>query len=396
MTEQKILYVDFPSGETNHVRKLAGIERGADSMGFGVAAVPREEVVPESFGKTLSRLRPVGCIVEASGAWHNLPPRLFERIPVVYLDPPTRLKWRNAPAVVCDNAAVAEMAFRELSAGHPARFAAVADYRMRQWNRERIVAFRALCARASVPCTVFPARRDEPASARSARLAEWLASLPRRSAVFAANDEAAAEVFAAARSRGIAIPQQLTIVGVDCSETALKSGRTGLSSVNLDFEFAGYLAAKTLCGLVEAARRSPRGVPATTALAAAAANSFGPLLVRRMELTRGFRRREQRILEAVDAIRREACDGLSAAALAARLPGSRKHLEVRFREAMGHSILDEILHVRLEKALALLSRHEVPIADIAGLCGFRTSIELRKLFRRRFGSSMRRWRADHV
>jgi transcriptional regulator GlxA family with amidase domain len=69
---------------------------------------------------------------------------------------------------------------------------------------------------------------------------------------------------------------------------------------------------------------------------------------------------------------------------------------LRFREAMGHSVLDEILHVRLEKAQALLTRREVPVSRIAALCGFRTDIELRKLFRLRFKTSMRQWRKDHA
>ena len=77
-------------------------------------------------------------------------------------------------------------------------------------------------------------------------------------------------------------------------------------------------------------------------------------------------------------------------------PASRKHFERRFREAMGHSVLDEILHVRLEKAQTLLRRREIPVGDIAGLCGFRTDIELRKLFRSRFRTSLRGWRRDHA
>ena len=101
------------------------------------------------------------------------------------------------------------------------------------------------------------------------------------------------------------------------------------------------------------------------------------------------------ILEAVDVIRREAGEGLTAAALAARFPVSRKHFERRFREAMGHSVLDEILHVRLGMALDMLSQSHVPIGTIADFCGFGTQRGLRKLFRARFGTSMEAWREAH-
>jgi transcriptional regulator GlxA family with amidase domain len=116
-------------------------------------------------------------------------------------------------------------------------------------------------------------------------------------------------------------------------------------------------------------------------------------MVVRRESTRGRGRREPFVLEAAEAIRREACDGLSAAALAVRFPVSRKHFERRFREATGHSVLDEILNVRLEQVQAYLLRRDVAIDAIAGFCGFGSEIELRRLFRRRFGMSMSEWRA---
>ena len=77
------------------------------------------------------------------------------------------------------------------------------------------------------------------------------------------------------------------------------------------------------------------------------------------------------------------------------VPGSRRLLELRFREATGHSILDEILQVRLEKAFALLSDSNIAISAIADFCGFGCGYDLRRLFRRRTGMSMRKWRELH-
>ena len=112
--------------------------------------------------------------------------------------------------------------------------------------------------------------------------------------------------------------------------------------MKIDFELSGYLAARMLA---ERLRGAATPLPPA---------SYGPLLVDRRESTRGRGRRDPHILRAVEIIRREACDGLGAAALAARVPGSRKHFERRFREAMGHSVLAEILDVRLDLALLAL------------------------------------------
>ena len=91
-------------------------------------------------------------------------------------------------------------------------------------------------------------------------------------------------------------------------------------------------------------------------------------------------------------IRREACDGLTAANLARRFPGTRQLFDLRFREAMGHSPLDEIIHVRLQRVLELLSQPDFPISAIADFCGFPSERVLQKHFHSRFHMSMREWR----
>jgi LacI family transcriptional regulator len=112
----------------------------------------------------------------------------------------------------------------------------------------------------------------------------------------------------------------------------------------------------------------------------------------RRKSTGGQGRHEKFILEAVEMIRREACDGLTAKRLIERYPQSRRNFERRFREAVGHSVLDEILHVRLEAVCALLARSGTPIGAISAMCGFPSDDALDALFRRRFGIGMRDWR----
>jgi transcriptional regulator GlxA family with amidase domain len=68
---------------------------------------------------------------------------------------------------------------------------------------------------------------------------------------------------------------------------------------------------------------------------------------------------------------------------------------MRFREAMGHSILDEILSVRLERVCHLLSSTDTPIGAMASFCGFRSDIALSKPFHRRYGMSLLAWRRQN-
>ena len=217
---RRILYLERYDDADNHRRKLAGVMRFARTRKWEVEAIPAARWSPAGLPALLRRLRPAGCVVECLDAAGIPSPACFGKTPAVWLDPPEKLRWRGAPAVVCDNAAVARFAFRELAAGLPSCFAAVPSHRLQRWSEERIAAFRALCAEAGATCHVFEGRavrrgRPEDLARRRARLAAWLSTLPARCAVFAANDYSARDVALAARSVARSIPRELSLLGVD-------------------------------------------------------------------------------------------------------------------------------------------------------------------------------------
>jgi LacI family transcriptional regulator len=113
------------------------------------------------------------------------------------------------------------------------------------------------------------------------------------------------------------------------------------------------------------------------------------------ESTGGAGRREPHIMAAVERIRREACDGLTAQKVIAESPGSKRLFNLRFREATGHSVLEEIRHVRLEKVETLLSQTDTPIGAIADFCGWGSSTALERFFRSRTGMTMHEWRGKN-
>ena len=388
-----VLYLDFEDDVEIHRRQIDGIRRFAKARGWTVATLPCGAVKPPDVPDAIRRIAPVGCVVGCTFWYRVLPASAFGGGPVVYLNPPVRLRRRWNASVVCDNAAVARMAFRELSSGLPSAYGVVDEVKSLYWARERTKAFRALCRESGMPCHVFAARRDEDAMCRAARLARWASSLPPHCAVFAVNDLTADEVTRAFRAVGRSVPRTATLVGADALDVSTHDGPVPtLSSVRIDFEQAGYLAARLLS---ETMTGTPQPRPSLH-FTPPGVKSFGPLLVERRESTRGRGRRTRYILQAVEAIRREACDGLTAAALAARFPGSRKLFERRFREAMGHSVLDEILDIRMKRAMDLLSRPDIAIGSIYFRCGFASDRELRSLFLSRIGVSMRRWRTDRM
>lgn len=404
----------FTAGQTEvGEEKLAGARRHADALGWNLVPLVPEGGISAAFVRSaVSRLHPAGCIVDCSGGYKVPPQRLFGALPVVYLDVPSGIRGAAAGRTVSvDDAAVALAAFRELTAGRPVAVAAVEAKGLPPWSRIRSDSFLVLASKKGLPCRIFHARRKEAESERAARLAAWLSALPRPCGVFAANDTTGSEVTAACRALHLHVPREIALVGVDNIEARSNALAAPLTSIRLDFERMGYVAARMLgeeigrgtggtdrTGGTGGTGGTGDNCPASRARPAHPSPSdaspviVGPLMVVRRKSTSGRGRHEPRIDEAVAMIRREACEGLTVAALAARFPGSRRLFDIRFREAMGHSALDEILHVRLERVCELLAGTETPVTAVSDFCGFERYQTLDKLFRQRFKMSMRQWR----
>ncbi len=376
-----VLYLSKDGGSPSVVAKMAGIQRYCQTHGWTARLVSRPAFTPNELAAILGQYRPVGCVVDGVATPIHLPPRLFRDIPVSFIGYKRSLVG-NHPNFHFNTRAIVEAAFRELSANKPPCYAAVGRWIPSSWSKARVRAFRDVVRAAGSECRVFPIRPrsvGEPENDFVRRLAPWLSSLPEHCAMFVVSDEVAVRVAEAAHRAARPIPRSLTLVSVDNFPDICETANPPISSIQLDFERIGYIAAEALDGTAARKIGEPEASP-------------GPLLVVRRKSTSGHGRREKFILDAVEMIRREACNGLTAAALAARFRGSRNLFERRFREATGHSVLDEILHVRLEKVFTLLARTDTPISAVAALCGFRTDIALHKLFRSRTGLSMSAWR----
>lgn len=406
----KILYLTNRGTTPSVMGKLAGIKRYCASRGWEAQRITRAEFSPENLPQLLKRLRPAGCVVDGVGNQADLPPRLFGEIPVSYIGY-MRGRTGNRPNFHFDTKAIAEAAYRELASGKPPCYAAVGHPFGKRWPLQRIRAFCNIVRAAGGECHVFKgasAHGDISWDEFGTRLAEWLGKLPEHCAIFAVSDEAAVRVAAAASKALRPIPRNFTLVSVDNFPELCENGGTAISSIQLDFERAGFLAAKVLDGQSQSgvrnmpprkkrnagfsSRQVAQSAQSAPSVPAAPPILVPPLLVVRRKSTGGYGRKEKFVLDAVDMIRREACEGLTAAALIARFPGTRRLFDMRFREAIGHSVLDEIIHVRLEKACTLLARTNTPIGSIPELCGFSCNRTLDALFRTRFGMGMRNWR----
>ena len=365
--------------------KLTGAKDSAARCGVHVQVVASEPTF--ACVRELAALwRPVGAIVDCAGAWGDLNPRVFGMLPTVMLGHSPETLPCDTLSVLHDSTATAHAAARELLALGRTSFAYVHSPEHRHWSETRGRVFAEDIALHGFPCRVLAAdEHGEKGAAWQRRLRAFLRTLPRPCALFAANDDTAAEVLASARFEGVSVPDDLAVLGVNNHVSICERTEPTLSSVAPDFHRAGVLAAELLFEAVGA--KKPLPLSARTVM-------FGDLRIVRRTSTRPLATVDACAVAAQELIRREACTGLRPARVAALFPCSRRMADIRFRKAAGRSIGEEIAAVRLETAQRLLASTHCQIKVLPDFCGFVSAGALRKFFRRRTGASLTAWRQN--
>ncbi len=102
------------------------------------------------------------------------------------------------------------------------------------------------------------------------------------------------------------------------------------------------------------------------------------------------------VREAKAYIAAHALEGIRVEEVVRHLGVSARLAQLRFSQAVGHSIREELILRRLNEVKRLLAETPYPPRRIARRCGFKSTIVLAHLFRSHEGCSMRAWRAGHA
>ena len=377
-----ILYFQSPS-KTSAQDKIAGVRRYAAVADWHVQVV---DGVPShsALAGLVGFWHPLGFIVECGGGYQDIPTDLFAGLPTVYLDHSPCTLPASASCISIDSASVGRHAAKELLVtGHP-NFAFVPYPQPRFWSDDRERGFKEALSLNGLACETFDGvgRGTLQSVGWQKSLRRWIKQLPKPCGIFAANDSVAAEVLTAAAQAGIDMPREIAVCGVDNFAPICEYTMPTLTSVQPNFLLAGELAAMTLDEIAQGKR------------SLAARIMYGPTSVVRRASTRVGHRYDPEVTAAMELIRRRACEGISSAEVVAAFKCSRRMAEIRFRKIAGHSILDEIQAVRLEKAKKLLSDPSLDISAIANFCGFKAPNALWKFFRQETGLSPTEWRGQ--
>lgn len=204
---------------------------------------------------------------------------------------------------------------------------------------------------------------------RRRRLAGWLSKLPTPVGVMACNDDCGVQVAEACKVAGKRVPDEVGIVGVDNDEVACGLCDPPMTSVDVNFERAGYEAAQAL----ELLMRKPQCAPANIIACASR------VVPRRS--TDFVAVEDARIAKALAFMRDHAGIPFSVTDVAQAAGASRRALERRFRKKMGVSVLHEIRRVRTDEIARLLLETDLPVNHIAEKLGFEDDQHFARYFR---------------
>jgi LacI family transcriptional regulator len=256
---------------------------------------------------------------------------------------------------------------------------AFCGFRDELWSEQRRQGFSDAVSRPGLRCEAYVSpwrgRRAREWQTEHAALERWLRGLPRPLAVMACNDLRAQHVLDAARSLGLAVPEELAVIGVDDDYPFCDLCDPPLSSVVPNAQRIGYQAAETLDGLMSGEAPAAQEI------------LVEPLGITTRQSTDTLAIDDPAIAAAVRLIRERACDGLHVSELVKRVAISRPVLERRFRKYLTRSPQAEIRRVQIARVKRLLVDTDLPLKSIASMAGFVHPEYLSVVFKRDTGAT---------
>ena len=198
--------------------------------------------------------------------------------------------------------------------------------------------------------------------------------------MFCACDVYAIQVTNACRRRGIAVPAQIAVLGVDNDPVVCSVSFPPLSSVDLNSRRVGYEAAALLDRMMAGQPPPQKNI------------LVEPSRVVTRESTDMMAVDDADVAQAVRLIREHACRGLRVKDVVEAVGVSRRVLQQRFRRILRRTPKEELMRVQIDRAGMLLTQTEMSVEQIAKCTGFAAPAYFIRAFRRETGVTPRVYR----
>lgn len=297
------------------------------------------------------------------------------------------------PCILTDNVAISRVGFEHLKELGFRHFA-FCGFNGADYSDERKDGFFESVTQAGLRCHIYTdsqtALKNDTAKYEGlglkdgGRVASWIQKLPKPVGVMACNDMRGQQVLDACRAIGVAVPEEVAVVGVDNDEVVCNLSDPPLSSVVPDTERIGYEAALSLAKMMEGGQSQP------------AETLIEPKGVITRRSTEVLAMEDRQIAAVARFIREHACEGIDVSDVLRVIPMSRSSLDRRFIKILRRSPKDEILRIRLNRVKQLLAESDFPLSLIAEKTGFEHIEYLSRIFKKKIGITPSHFRSLSV
>ena len=209
----------------------------------------------------------------------------------------------------------------------------------------------------------------------SAALRRWLASLPKPLGVFAVHDPLGRFLCSTCQQMGIAVPEQVAVIGANNDELVCGLSYPMLSSVSIPWNSIGALVGESMQRLLNRGRL-PAGTVLVPPGGVVMRHSANHLAVDDPQLRR-----------AMSYLSDHLQDSINIGQMCGDLRLARRSLERKFKEFYRCTPWEMLCRLRVAQAKQLLGQTNHPVGRISELCGFNDAEQMAVVFRRVAGES---------
>ena len=211
----------------------------------------------------------------------------------------------------------------------------------------------------------------------------WLYAIPKPIGIMACDDNQGSNLIAACSIRGIKIPTEISVIGVDNDETLCTTSSTHLSSIQIDIEEGGYRTAQ----MIEKRILNP-DMPLEDVV-------LHPVKIVGRLSTAVYATNDVQIQKAVQFIHQNYTKKISVKDVMGEVALSRRLLERRFKEVTGQTLYQHISDLRIKRFAELLVDTDEQVISIALSLGESDTKSISRRFKQIFGCSPSEYREKY-
>ena len=221
--------------------------------------------------------------------------------------------------------------------------------------------------------------------ARHKSLTKWLKKLTYPVGILAASDMLAVRIIEACKELNLDVPHQVAVLGVSNDSLTCSLSSPQLSSIDLDAERHGYLAAELLDKKMNGNLNALPEAPVIVSPKGAVARSSTDMVATD----------DPYCIQAIEFIRKHYKEKISAVDVANSVKLSRAMLDRRFLASFGRTINKVITRLRMETAEYLLLQTDQKISQVAANSGFNCYEYFFRAFQQRHNMTPEEFRANN-